>query len=78
LFPDHRAIEQRFSSIDRLIADEGASVPCPFALEHDTNPFLLALIEPYRALLAKKYDVNAHDVVAIIAAVRAAKDNFSS
>ncbi len=76
LFPEHPAIVQRYNTIEHMLAEEGASIPCRFDLEHDTNPFLLALSEPYRTLLGQRFNLASHDEVSIIGALRAAKDAF--
>lgn len=76
IFPDHEPIERRLVEIDELIANEGASIPCFFAEEHETNPFLLALSEPYKSIIARTFDQDSTDLAAVIAALRRAKDNF--
>ncbi len=77
MLPHVPAIEKRAASIDGLIAEDGSTVPCLFRLEHDTNPFLLAVIEPHRSFLARKFGVDANDLAAVVGALRVAKDNFA-
>jgi hydroxyacylglutathione hydrolase len=76
IFPHSEAIKKRAQNIDDLLHNEGASVPCLFGLEQETNPFLLALREPYTQELAQKFALLAQDHTAIIAALRRAKDQF--
>jgi hydroxyacylglutathione hydrolase len=76
IFPNNEAILQRDQMIDGLLNDEGSSVPCLFGLEQKTNPFLLALSEPHRSLLANKFGLNSEDLVSIVGMLRKAKDDF--
>lgn len=76
MFPNHEAIEARWAAIDGMLSDEGASVPCLMGVEHETNPFLLVLKEPYRSLIARRFGVALDDLVATVGALRSAKDSF--
>lgn len=76
IFSDHKAIKERSLATDELLAKEGSTVPCLFALEFETNPFLLALKQPYQSRLAQKFGLNSQDLTGIIANLRKAKDDF--
>jgi hydroxyacylglutathione hydrolase len=75
IFSDYQAIEHRSREISKLLENEGSSVPCLFADELATNPFLLA-VGVGREALAKKYSASTQDLPAIVGALRLAKDNF--
>lgn len=76
MFPDNGEISKRLQDVDDLLCNEGSSIPCFFELEHMTNPFILALRDPERGLLAKRFGIDPEDLCSIVAALRKAKDEF--
>lgn len=76
IFPHNQAIKDRAQAIDQLMLREGSSVPCLFKEEFATNPFLLALHDPGREILAKKFSLDKDNLTAILGALRTAKDMF--
>ena len=76
MLPDHQDIITRLNNIDDLLFKEGASIPCFFSLELKTNPFLLALTEPYTKGFAKKFGLKSNELSAVLYALRNAKDQF--
>lgn len=70
--PDNKALQQRAAQIDKLRADNQATVPTKLADELDTNPFLRPDDPAIRDLLEMQ---DASDE-AVFAEIRQRKDNF--
>lgn len=74
--PNNASIANRLESLAQERAQSGSSVPDTLARELETNPFLLALVAEHAALVAARFDVPAGDTVAVLGALRSAKDRF--
>ena len=76
IFPDSVEIKRRQDGLSHILSHEGSSVPCTFAMEHKTNPFLLALQEPYLRRLSDNFSIDSKDLSAVVGELRKAKDHF--
>ena len=76
VLPDHEEIRERLRSLDAERAGSGSSVPDTLARELRTNPFLLALQPAHQSALAQALDMPPGDTVALVGALRSAKDRF--
>ncbi len=75
--PDNDAIRRRQIELPSEREGSGSSVPDVLSRELATNPYLLALESSWRPRLAERFGLDADaDAVAVISAVRRAKDSF--
>jgi hydroxyacylglutathione hydrolase len=76
LEPANPAIEQKLQRVRALRAQGRPTVPTSIADEKATNPFLRTSSPALQASVRARASVEAHDAVAMFAAVRALKDHF--
>lgn len=76
VLPDHAALRDRESQLEAERAEAGSTVPDTLERELETNPFLLVLETAARHRIAARLGVADHDVVAVMGALRRAKDRF--
>jgi len=76
ILPSRPAIAARLEALDEERAASGSSVPDTLERELQTNPFLLALESDVQSELARTLDVPPGDTVALLGAIRSAKDRF--
>jgi hydroxyacylglutathione hydrolase len=76
VLPSHAPLKARLDALDEERGATRSSVPDTLARELETNVFLLALDDNLRPTLASATGADASDPVAIVGALRAAKDGF--
>lgn len=76
VLPSHPHIRSRLDALEEERGASRSSVPDILELELETNPFLLALRSEHGATIAASLNVPPGDTVALVAALRSAKDRF--
>ncbi|MCR9159596.1 MAG: hydroxyacylglutathione hydrolase [Nannocystaceae bacterium] len=76
VLPSHPSIRARLDGLERERGASRSSVPDTLERELETNPFLLALDPEHRGSIAASLDVPPGDIVAVVGALRSAKDRF--
>lgn len=75
--PGADAVRARLAALDEEMGEAKSSVPDVLERELATNPFLVCLDDGRRAEIAARFDVEeADDPVAVLGALRRAKDSF--
>jgi len=76
VLPHHEGVRDRLASLEAERAGSGSSVPDTLERELQTNPFLLALEPAHQSAIAASLDMPPGDTVAMLGALRSAKDRF--
>ncbi len=75
MLPKHIPILDRLSSFKADMGASMSSIPSTLETELETNPYLLALREPFTTQLAKKFGISINSKQDVLKALRKVKDN---